>query len=315
MSEQMATNDGLPVAGWVLEANPESYDAMGALDAFGVIDQWPVHQSDRAELMDEAQPCFLYVGADPDRGIEAGIWAMGLIVGPVDTFTIEDDGFWIDEEMIGTAQHMVPVELKLLATPISRTDLQANPVLQSCELLALPAQSSRTVLRLEELQAFGGFDLAIIEPTDEQLDALDAVSGPDFVLVMMDGDVRYAIADLLDGSDAWHVMRFDDPDSGDAVTLGSYASFDDAIESLVPIADQVGTRAAIFEIADDDDESIADPVAVVSLDDGSVLSIVRFEADKFVTLHPDPDGGDPEELGVQTTLGQAIADVFADPSD
>jgi hypothetical protein len=315
MSEQMmATEDGLSVAGWVLEANSELYDAMGALDAFGVIDQWPVHQSDRAGLMDEAQPCFLYVGADLDRGIEAGIWAMGLIVGPVETVTIEDDGFWIDEEIIGTAQSVVPVELKLLAAPISRADLQANPVLQSCELLTLPAQSSPTVLRLDELQAFGGFDLAIIEPTDEQLEALDAVSGPDFVLVMMDGDVRYAIADLLDGTDAWHLMRFDDPDSGDAVDLGSYANFDDAIESLVPIADEVGTRTPIFEFADDD-ESIAEPVAVVSLDDGSALSIVRVEADKFVTLQPDPDGGDPEEISVQPTLGRAIADVFADPSD
>jgi hypothetical protein len=82
-----------------------------------------VRRSYRLELMAPGQPCLLWVSG-PDS---PGVHALGELTGPV-------------AELPGGPE--VPVRWRLLAAPVPRAELLADPVARQAEVLRMPAGSN-----------------------------------------------------------------------------------------------------------------------------------------------------------------------------
>jgi len=85
----------------------------------------------RLELMAAGQPCLLWVSGR-DR---PGVHAVGTLAGPPD----RDDS--------------VPVHLTLLADPVDRAELLADPVCRGAEVLRMPAGSNPSWLSRPQFDA------------------------------------------------------------------------------------------------------------------------------------------------------------------
>jgi hypothetical protein len=102
-----------------------------------------VRASYRLGLMAAGQPCLLWLSGR-DR---PGVHALGTLAGPA----VHDDG-----------GPVVPVRLALLAEPVDRGELVADPVSRGSEVLRMPAGSNPSWLTAEQFAAV----LARVHPTD-----------------------------------------------------------------------------------------------------------------------------------------------------
>jgi hypothetical protein len=82
-----------------------------------------VRPSYRLALMDAGQPCLLWLSGRQHPGVHA----LGVLAGPAD---VDVDG------------PVVPVRLTLLAEPVGRAELMADPEARDAEVLRMPAGSN-----------------------------------------------------------------------------------------------------------------------------------------------------------------------------
>jgi hypothetical protein len=93
-----------------------------------------VRPSYRLALMAAGQPCLLWLSGR-DR---PGVHAVGILAGPPES---DDSG------------PVVPVRLTLLAEPVDRAELLADPVARGAEVLRMPAGSNPSWLSRPQLGA------------------------------------------------------------------------------------------------------------------------------------------------------------------
>jgi hypothetical protein len=93
-----------------------------------------VRRSYRLELVTAGQPCLLWLSGPTLPGVHA----LGTIEGPVST---DDDG------------PLIPVRMVLLAAPVPRGMLLADPRMRSAEVLRMPAGSNPSWLSAEQFGA------------------------------------------------------------------------------------------------------------------------------------------------------------------
>jgi hypothetical protein len=93
-----------------------------------------VRRSYRLDLMDAGQPCLLWLSGRERPGVHA----LGVLAGPP------------REEAGGPA---VPVRLSLLAEPVDRAELLADPVARDAEVLRMPAGSNPSWLSRPQFAA------------------------------------------------------------------------------------------------------------------------------------------------------------------
>jgi hypothetical protein len=93
-----------------------------------------VRPSYRLALMTAGQPCLLWLSGRVDPGVHA----LGVLAGPVE---VEADG------------PVVPVRLTLLAEPVGRADLMADPAASHAEVLRMPAGSNPSWLSRSQFAA------------------------------------------------------------------------------------------------------------------------------------------------------------------
>jgi hypothetical protein len=94
-----------------------------------------VRSSYRLELMAAGQPCLLWLSGRAAPGVHA----LGALTGPVGR---DDDG-----------GPVVPVRLELLAEPVPRAELLADPRMRDAEVLRMPAGSNPSWLSAEQFAA------------------------------------------------------------------------------------------------------------------------------------------------------------------
>ena len=123
------------VACWVLKtARPPDELAPGwTAPASRLLDRC-VRRSYRLDLMAAGQPCLLWLSGR-DR---PGVHALGEVTG-----TVEDR----------PAGPVVRLRLTLLAEPVSRADLIADPRMRSAEVVRMPAGSNPSWLSAEQFAA------------------------------------------------------------------------------------------------------------------------------------------------------------------
>ena len=297
MADGPTTEDGKPIGGWVLRADPGGFDVAGTIAEFGQVFRFPLDLSPRAALMDAGQPCFLYSG---DTSKVVGIWAVGEVVGPVTTVTTtDDDGNEVEQ------QHFAEVELLPLEKPIAHGKLKDHRVLATGELLTSPTQPNPGVLRPEEVRGLEEFDFAFVEPTDAQMDRLAEVLGQDedgLMFQLVGADRSFGILD--DGGDDEALAVVTVSDEG-AMELGRFETFTAALEFIRDLSADLVLPEPVPMAADLPD---GDPVAMLRVEDG-VLSVFRTGIDVFDLYDPTEDG-ELEPLDRYASLPEALDGVL-----
>lgn len=291
MSDPARTDDGKPIGGWVLRAEPGGFDVAGTLAEFGQVFRFPLDPSARAHLLDAGQPCFLY-SADTSKVV--GIWAIGEVVAPTTLIELESAD--------GTTQEQLYAEVELLplAKPISVDTLAQHKVLAQGELLTVPGQANPIVLRPEEVRAIEEFDFDFTEPTDEQIARVEEVLGAKDGMVFQLVGVDRSFGIMDDGSDDELLSVVTVSDEG-AFELGRFQEFADALDLV---------RLQSVELDLDDPVPLVeglpdgDPVAVLQVEDG-LLSLYRVGPTTFDLYEP-TDDGELEPVGRFESLNDAL---------
>lgn len=311
MADAPMTDDGRPIAGWVLKsANAASIIA--DLKEFGQVFRFPVPAGPRTDQLDAGQPCFLYVGEPGNPDVKPGIWAVGEVVGPAtigavsETESSATDGVTDEDERL-----FAEVELLPLQTRITLGELNDHRILVDSELIDRPDQPNPIVLRAREVRALEEWDFALVEPTEDQLARLDEVLDEDdagLILQVFGTDRSIGVVD--DGRDGLlAVVLVTDDDT--ASELGRYQAFEDAV-------DAVAHHSADFTLEPAQPAGAApsgEPVALLRADD-DVLALHRV-GDGFHLWSTADDG---EHLAAFESLdaalrglAAAVEEVGADP--
>lgn len=128
MTTPLVTEDNL--GAWLLRCNPEVWDLPAAMaDGQTWISSWTVARNYRSRLMAEGQRVVLWAGGNGKR-IARGLWGLGHVTGPTydfipDDLEPEDIGYWLDKATKAAHDNVVPVDIPLLGTPITDSDLRA----------------------------------------------------------------------------------------------------------------------------------------------------------------------------------------------
>ncbi|HEX2575905.1 MAG TPA: hypothetical protein VHK88_06110 [Aquihabitans sp.] len=296
--DRLRTEDGTPIGGWVLRADPGGFDVAGTLAEYGQVFRFPLEPSDRSELMDAGQPCFLWSG---DRSRVVGLWAIGEVVGPTTLVELDAGPDGEDGSRLFLSELYAEVELLPLVKPLSADKLRADKVLAGSELFTEPDRPNPVVLRPEEVRAIEGFDFDFAEPTEEQLARVDEVLGHDdgMVLQLVGLDTSFGILD--DRADDGLLAVVTVTTSG-AFELGRF-------EALVDAFDLVRLHARALELPEPvelvDGAPDGDPVAMLLADDGSLL-LYRVGPATF-DLYESTDEGTVEPVERYDGLDEALA--------
>ncbi len=292
MSDRARTDDGKPIGGWVLRAEPGTFDVAATLAEYGQVFRFPVEANDRTDLLDAGQPCFLFAS---DTSKVVGIWAIGEVVAPPTLVELEGpDG-------TETAQLYAEVELLPLTKPISVDKLAKHKVLAQGELLTAPDRANPIVLRPEEVRAIEEFEFEFLEPTEEQIARVEEVLGQEdgMIFQLVGLDQSFGIMD--DGSEDELLSVVTVSDEG-AFELGRFQTFADAL-------DLIRLQGADLHLEDPVPlvEGLPDgpPVAVLQVEDG-LLSLYRVGPTTFDLYDPTEDG-ELEAVGRFESLDAALA--------
>lgn len=136
----------------MLKARPDVWDIGSAIEQRLELDWWRLAHSYRADLVAPGQPCVLWITRGDTR-VPSGIWAHGRILseavpGPGDP----DDGLWCDKVAQLQIRPRVEVELTVLAQPLRREELAADPRLRRMEILRVPRIGNPAALTPSEWQ-------------------------------------------------------------------------------------------------------------------------------------------------------------------
>lgn len=292
MSDRPRTDDGKPIGGWVLRAEPGVFDVAETLAEFGQVFRFPLDPSPRADLLDAGQPCFLY-SADTSKVV--GIWAVGEVVAANTLIEIDaTDG-------PGQSQLYAEVELLPLVKPIPVDKLAGHKVLSQGELLTAPEQSNPIVLRPEEVGAIEEFDFEFVSPTPEQIARVEEVLGSEDGMIFQLVGVDRSFGILDDGSDDELLSVVTVSEEG-AFELGRFQWFVDALDLIrfqsngMVLEDPVPIVAGLPD---------GDPVAVLQVEDG-LLSLYRIGPTTF-ELHDPAEVDDMEPVDRFESLDAALA--------
>lgn len=304
MSDRPRTEDGKPIGGWVLRADPGGFDVAGTLETYGQVFRFPLDPSERADLLDAGQPCFLYSGATSKV---VGIWAIGEVVAPCTLVELEGDDGAVTE-----SQLYAEVELLPLVKPLSVDKLRKDKVLAQGELLTDPTRDNPVVLRPEEVRAIEGFEFDFVEPTEEQLAALDEALGQDdgMIFQLVGADQSFGIMD--DGSDDELLSVVTVSEEG-AFELGRFQEFADALDLIRLQTAELDLDEVVPLV---DGRPDGDPMAVLTVEDG-VLALYRV-GEATYDLYEVPVDGDPDPVGRFESLPEAltgIADAVEEADD
>ena len=280
MTTSPRTDDGTPIGGWVLKADPAVFDVASMLEAYGQVFRYPVPAGSRADLMEAGQPCFLF---QSDTSRVVGIWAIGEVVAPVLVAPLDPDDPDAGDQLYAE------VELLPLEKGLALGKLRDHKVLATSELVTTPDAANPVVLRPEEVRALEEFDFSFVEPTEEQLANLEEALGSDEtgLIFQLVGSTR-SLGVLDDGSDDELLAVVTVSDEG-AFELGRFQELTDAL-------DLIRLHAADLELDEPVDPPPAgelpdaDPVAVMLVEDGT-LGLYRIGPDRFELYEPDEHGG------------------------
>ena len=310
-NERSHTSDGMPIGGWVLRADPETFDVGPMLEEFGQVFRYPLPPSDRIHDMAPGQPCFLFL-ADTSRVV--GIWAVGEVVAPTFIAPVDPDDPGAGE------QAFAEVELLPLEKAIALGKLQAHAAFAGGELVSSPDQANPVLLRPDEVRAIEEFDFTIIEPSDEQLARLEEVLGDDedTGLVFQLIGIERSFGIRLDGDEDGLLSVFTISEEG-AFELGRFQEFSDALELIALRSDGLELDEPVGA-GPDDALPDGNPIAILQTEDG-VLVIYRTDVSVFELFDPEPEeaeeadgdegwdgqAGGPEHLGRFDSLADALA--------
>ncbi len=292
MSDAPRTDDGTPIGGWVLKADPAQFDVAPMIEEFGQVFRYPVEPGPRADLMAPGQPCFLYV-ADTSKVV--GLWGIGEVVAGCFTAPIDADDASAGEQLFAE------VELLPFEKGIALAKVAAHKVLAGSELVTAPDQPNPIVLRPEEVRALEEFDFTIVEPTEEQAAKLAEVLGDEdtgLIFQLVGVDRSFGILDDGDDDELLSVVTVTDEG---AFELGRFQEFGDALDLIRLHADDLELEDPVEGTTDSLPD--ANPVAVLQTDDG-MLGLYRTGPETF-------DLYDPDEIGIEGDGGTAIIGRFA----
>lgn len=146
--------DGTQVAAWMLKANPEVWDVEAALRDGRDLDTWRLAPSYRVELVAPGHPCVLWVTGTGAAAARAGVRALGVVTtDPYPDVGDPDDPAWGDPAAARVVRPYVGVHLEVLAEPLSRAEVRADPRLADLEVLRRPRMGSPLAVRADELAA------------------------------------------------------------------------------------------------------------------------------------------------------------------
>jgi hypothetical protein len=144
---------GDPVGAWVLKAKPSIWDIGTALAQGVELDWWRLAPSYRAALVRAGHPCAMWVTRG-DPSVAAGFWAIGHVTGdPVDDVGDPDDDLWRDRHAQQQLRPRVPVELRVLPSPVTVEEVRADPRLRRAEIVRVPRIGNPAVLSPDEWQS------------------------------------------------------------------------------------------------------------------------------------------------------------------
>ena len=144
--------DGTEVAAWMFKANPDVWDVLAFLASGVDVDSWRMAPSYRVDLIEPGHPCVLWVTGPRGARHTPGVWAIGEITGePFDDVGDPDDPLWIDLGAQRQVRPFVEVSMQVLAEPIPRQELAAEPGFAGAEILTRPRMGSPLAVTPEEL--------------------------------------------------------------------------------------------------------------------------------------------------------------------
>lgn len=139
---------------WLLKCNPETWDIESFVSTGAALDNWSVQPSYRTDLMEDGQRVFLWVTGRENAPAQPGLWAAGIVTGPVYEESVDaDEPFWLDDDQRDRSAHFVPIEMRMLPKPIARSVLQADQQLAGMEIFRQPQMSNPLWISREELAA------------------------------------------------------------------------------------------------------------------------------------------------------------------
>jgi len=143
--------DGTPVGAWLLKANPEVWDVLGALTRHEQLDRWRLAWSYRVALVDVGHPCVLWVTGPRSAAHVPGIWAVGHVTScPEAEPDDPSDPGWGNGVQPTDVRPYVGVNLQVLASPLARVEIAADPRLAQTEVLRRPRMGSPLVMTPDE---------------------------------------------------------------------------------------------------------------------------------------------------------------------
>ncbi|CAN5811524.1 hypothetical protein BH10ACT1_BH10ACT1_27740 [soil metagenome] len=297
MTDAPRTEDGKPIGGWALRADPAVFDVDSMLSEFGQVFRHPVDPGARADLMGPGQPCFLF---QSDTSKVVGIWAVGEVVATCFAAPLDPDDPDAGEQLFAELE-LLPLEK---AIPFAK--IKEHKVLSQGELVTAPEQSNPIVLRPEEVRALEEFDFAFVPPTLEQIEALqDALGEEDTGLIfqLVGVDASFGIMD--DGSDDELLSVVTVTDEG-AFELGRFQEFADAMDLIRLQAEGLVLEDPVESLPDELPDG--NPVAVLQAEDG-LLGLYRVGPDTFDLYDPTDDGGF-EVIGRFDTIAAALTGLL-----
>jgi hypothetical protein len=154
VSEPIARlRDGSPVGAWLLKASPSVWDIGSAIGAGIELDWWRLAPTYRVDLVHAGHPCAMWITRG-DARVRSGLWAVGHVVGePIEDVGDPDDPLWRDRGAQRQLRPRIPVELRVLGTPLAREDVVEDPRLRRTEILRVPRIGNPAAFSPEEWDA------------------------------------------------------------------------------------------------------------------------------------------------------------------
>lgn len=138
--------DGTPVGAWLLKANPDVWDVLGAIERGEGLDRWRLAWSYRVDLVEPSHPCVLWITGPAGGHHVPGIWAVGQVSGPPTPLPDDPTDPGWGETPPRDVRPYVSVDLRVCAEPLARSVIANDPRLERIEILRRPRMGSPLVL-------------------------------------------------------------------------------------------------------------------------------------------------------------------------
>jgi hypothetical protein len=121
--------DRSTLGAWLLKANPAVWDLGGFLAAGERrLTSWAVRPGYRSALMRPGDRVLFWVSGDGRSGFARGVWGLGVVTAPAESWQDAERGFWTDEGSRQGVRARVEVDVELLEEPVPVTELRAAGV-------------------------------------------------------------------------------------------------------------------------------------------------------------------------------------------